>query len=318
MSTVVSWVVGHGLLGTAMRGSLARSTETWSPEGRFSWGRPEALHREFFESCEAFTRIVGDRSWQVAWCAGAGVVGAQPADLAAEAAALEALLFTLEQHGPSPPGALFLASSAGGVYAGSTGAPFDERTMAAPISPYGNEKLEQEQLAATWAARAGVSLVIGRIANLYGPGQNLAKAQGLISQIARALLRREPINIYVPLDTQRDYIYSADCGALGAEALHRLRCDAEARGEPVSVTKVLASQQAVTIGALLAEFRRLLKRPPRVALAVSPLSRFQVRDLRLRSVVWPELDRRQLTTLPAGISSVLRDLSRQLGRGRLV
>lgn len=300
-----------------MQRTLDRETETWSPAGQFAWGHADVMQREFVDGCTAFARVVGDRSWQVAWCAGAGVVGASPAELAMETVALEALLLALERHGPSPPGELFLASSAGGVHAGSHGAPFDECSAPAPISPYGRTKLEQERLAAAWATRAGVSLIIGRIANLYGPGQDLTKAQGLISHIARALLRREPVHIYVPLDTQRDYLYSADCAELAAGALRRLRGEAEAHGEPVSVTKILASQQAVTVGALLAEFRRLLKRPPRVVLAASPLSRFQVRDLRLRSLVWPDLDRRQLTTLPTGMASVLRDLSTRLGRGLL-
>jgi UDP-glucose 4-epimerase len=315
MTGVVSWVVGQGLLGSAMQRALKGDTEAWSPAGAFAWGKPEIVRRELVESCTAFSRAVGDRSWQVAWCAGTGVVGATPEALAMETATLEALLLALERHGPSSPGALFLASSAGGVYAGSDGAPFDELSMVAPISPYGSAKLEQEQLATEWAARTGVSLLVGRIANLYGPGQDLTKAQGLISHIARSLLRRQPINIYVPLDTQRDYLYSADCGELGAAALCRLRREADTRRAPVAVTKVLASQQVVTVGAVLAEFRRLLKRPPRVALGTSPLSRLQVRDLRLRSVVWPELDRRQFTTLPTGMASVVRDLSSRFGRG---
>jgi UDP-glucose 4-epimerase len=48
-----------------------------------------------------------------------------------------------------------------------------------------------------------------------------------------------------------------------------------------------------------------------VVLAASPLRNIQARDLRMRSVVWPELDRRPLTPLAVGIDSCMRDVSRR-------
>ncbi|MEP6981067.1 MAG: hypothetical protein ABJA16_09930, partial [Nakamurella sp.] len=115
----------------------------------------------------------------------------------------------------------------------------------------------------------------------------------------------------VPLDTTRDYLYVDDCAAMICDGLDRL-----GRERPTApVIKVLASQQGVTIGTLLAEMRRLFKRAPRVVLGSSPFAKFQVRDLRLRSVVWPELDRRSLTPLGVGIRATASDLLRatQLG-----
>ena len=52
--------------------------------------------------------------------------------------------------------------------------------------------------------------MIGRFSNLYGPGQNLGKLQGLISRLALSAVTRQPINIFVPLDTIRDYVYVDD------------------------------------------------------------------------------------------------------------
>jgi UDP-glucose 4-epimerase len=43
----------------------------------------------------------------------------------------------------------------------------------------------------------------------------------------------------------------------------------------------------------------------------------QARDLSLRSRVWPELDRRTLTPLPAGIAATAADLQRKLQAGWL-
>jgi UDP-glucose 4-epimerase len=154
-------------------------------------------------------------------------------------------------------------------------------------------------------------VLIGRIANLYGPGQNLTKPQGLISHLCRSQLTGQPISVYVSLDTLRDYIYVDDAAALVIDGLDRLAVVQPA--DPV--IKILASQQGVTIGALIAESRRLFKRAPRVVLGSSPFAKFQVRDLRLRSVVWPELDRRSLTPLGVGIKATAADLLRgvQLG-----
>ena len=56
-----------------------------------------------------------------------------------------------------------------------------------------------------WSQRTGLPVLIGRIANLYGPGQNLGKAQASCRSSAPRELERRPIAIWVSLDTLRDY-----------------------------------------------------------------------------------------------------------------
>ena len=80
-------------------------------------------------------------------------------------------------------------------------------------------------------------------------------------------------------------------------------------------TKILASQRAITIGAVIGEMRRIFKRSPRVVLGASPVSALQARDLSLRSRVWPDLDRRTLTPLPVGIAATAAALQRMLQTG---
>ena len=119
-------------------------------------------------------------------------------------------------------GTLFFASSAGGVYAASQAAPpFDETSPVGALAPYGGEKLAQEALVRELAEAAGVDMLIGRLSNLYGPGQKLSKPQGLIAHVGRAALRREPVSIYVPLDTIRDYLFAADAGRMVIDAVAR-------------------------------------------------------------------------------------------------
>jgi UDP-glucose 4-epimerase len=67
----------------------------------------------------------------------------------------------------------------------------------------------------------------------------------------------------------------------------------------------------------MGEMRRIFKSPPRIVLGASAVSAMQARDLSLRSRVWPELDRRTLTPLPAGIAATAADLQRKLQAGWL-
>jgi UDP-glucose 4-epimerase len=201
---------------------------------------------------------------------------------------------------------VFFASSAGAVYAGNPEPPFSESSPTAPLGGYGVAKLRAE---AHWYRLASLSrVVVGRITNLYGPGQDLTKNQGLISRLCVSNLRREPIGVYVSLDTIRDYLFADDCGALVCDLLdHALR---DPRTEPV--TKILASHQPASIAHLLGECRRVFGHRVLVRMASSSLAAQQARDLRVRSTVWPELDRRQVTTLVHGIHATHESLRSQL------
>jgi UDP-glucose 4-epimerase len=59
-----------------------------------------------------------------------------------------------------------------------------------------------------------------------------------------------------------------------------------------------------------------MKRPVSVIIAASPNAARQARDLRMTSVVWPELDRRPMTTLSEGIRWVLNDILDSSAQGR--
>jgi UDP-glucose 4-epimerase len=261
-----------------------------------------------------FLRVAGDRAWSVAWCAGAGITGTSPEALRLELGALRSTLEALAAASRGRDGAFFFASSAGGVYAGVGAPPYDESSPVSPLAPYGQAKLDAEALVADWSRSSGIPSLIGRISNIYGPGQNLGKAQGLISQICRSHLTGQPLSIYVSLDTLRDYLFAPDCGSLIVAGLARLRQD-DGATRPGVVTKILASQRAITIGAVLGEMRRIFKSSPHIVLGASPSSSMQARDLSLRSRIWPELDRASLTPFPVGVAATSADLLRRLQAG---
>lgn len=304
----LTWVVGSGgLLGGHLTRAIGdRGGLLWTPAA-VTWGGTQTA-RTLRATAEAFIAASGDAPWQVLWSAGAGVTGASEESLELE---LEVFAATLDglSAGVHGRGSMFFASSAGGVYAGGLAPPFNEDSPTAPLAPYGRAKLRAEGLLRDFGLASGTAVLAGRIANLYGPGQNLSKPQGLISQMLKAQLSAQPMSIYVSLDTLRDYLYAPDCAALVLDAMDVLRSEqATARG-PVVRTKILASHRAVTIGAIISEIRLISKRRPRIVIAASPLSAFQARNLSLRSTVWPQLDHRPLTPLAVGIHRTSIDLS---------
>ena len=304
-------VVGAGgLLGAAVVRQLRREGRA-SRSASVSWDDVDTAAAALLDQARAL--VEQDRPWQILWCAGAGVIGTSEEALDEELEVLERFLSglarVLARTWTPPNGALFLSSSAGGVYAGSAGALFTESTEPVATSPYGHAKLASERIVTDFAAASGVPTMIGRMSNLYGPGQDLDKPQGLISQLFLAQRQRRPLSIYVSLDTARDYLYVDDAARILLAATDRV-----ADGTPgATVVKILASQRSVTIGSILGELRHLVRRRPLIVLGSSHLSRFQAGHLRFRSEVWPDLDSLATTPLPAGMSATMAGVAREAG-----
>lgn len=304
MTRPVLVIGSSGLLGAAvLRSRLIAGRETATAS--VPWSTPSAARALRTAILDANERWGTD--WDLLWCAGAAVTGAPAEAFAQEIATFEACIDEMCQTGGARPAQFFLASSAGGVYAGSEDPPFTELSRPAPLAEYGRAKLTLEAIAGR-LSRHGVRVLVGRISNLYGPGQNLSKQQGLISTLCRTYLTREPARIYVSLDTIRDYLFVDDCADLVLDAMDRLH-----REPPGAlVIKILASQQSASIASLLGSCRQVFGPRVPVTLGASPLARQQARDLRFRSVVWTDLDQRVLTSLPSGINRTAADLRRLL------
>ena len=234
----VTWVIGaSGLLGRHTA-AIAQQRQHRLQRTPVPWGGDVHDVLEALGSgIRCMLRDAGEDRWNVVWVAGAGVVGTSPEALKHEREIYIGLLEELKRvaiHTGEPRGLLFYASSAGGVYAGSSGPPFTESTPVHALAPYGCEKLAMEEATHEFTETTGTPAIIGRISNLYGPGQNLAKAQGIISQLAKGYLLRRPISLYVSLDTRRDYLYAADCARMVVRAIEEVRedwCSIDAHGE---------------------------------------------------------------------------------------
>ncbi len=317
---MLGWVVGAGgLLGAHVRDALATESSevvVWdSGEQRICWSDPPRALSELAILVERFSRdvISGNRSWSVVWCAGAGVVGTNAQALDTETSFLEHLLILLRKYVSGTPGTFVLASSAGGVYGENPEQPLTEHSICMPVSDYGRNKLRQENMVSQWArGLPNVSTLVARISNLYGPGQNMNKSQGLIAHISRNLLHRSPINIYVPLDTLRDYIFVTDCAAYLVRCLDRL-----CRLSRTNIVKIFNSGETVTVGGVIAAFARIAKGQPRIICSSVPNRSLQPIRLQLRSDVWSDLRGPRTTNLSIGILRVHQHMQSLFQQGQL-
>jgi UDP-glucose 4-epimerase len=289
-------VVGRGLLGAALVAELERRGEQVRTV-QVPWGDDDLVVETLVGAADA--AAADSPSWRLAWTAGAGVIATPPDELAAEVGVFRRFLEGL----PQPPVAMFLASSAGGVYAGSDDPPFTEHSRPHPLNAYGRAKVEMEHVAEALADR-GTRVVIGRIANLYGPGQDLTKPQGLVAQLCLTQLSREPLGVYTSMDSLRDYVYVDDAAAVAAAAVDR----AAQLPSGTVVVKIIASGRALSIAALIGESTRAFRRRPRITARDAGSA---IRNLSVRSVVWPDLDSLVRTPFVVGLRATAEDVARR-------
>lgn len=313
------WVVGSGgLLGSSVWRDLG--DDAWRPDHALNWNDELRLDADLQQAVSAFAaRLVREArpTWGIAWCAGAGVVATSAAALAAETRTIQRFLSLIADQAvlAARPGYIVHASSAGGIYGGCRESPISESTAPAPISAYGHAKLEQERLLNDWAAgQPHVRVHVARFSNLYGPGQQLKKAQGLISHASRCLIHGAPLQIYVSFDTVRDYLFADDAGREMVKGLRRVISEA-ATIEPFTM-KIYASEREISIAGLLGVFRQVARRRLRTIAGLHPSSTLQPRRLQFRSKVWEDEKERQVQ-LVEGVSRVFQYQLGLFARGLL-
>ena len=314
--TISTWVVGSGgLLGSAIVRRLVSRPDTVLIDQRVRWGDVEQSLEDLRVGIRNWLSTEGANRFELVWAAGAAVTSTTRTELDAELDVLRWFIAlvaeSLASCGLADATSMFLASSAGGVYAGARGAPFTELTEARAASPYGETKLAMESLVTDFARTAGVRVLVGRISNLYGPGQRIEKPQGFVSQLCKSMLSRKPMAVYVSLDTMRDYIFADDAAETVVRCLARL-ADSEYAGNVL--VKNIASHVPTTLGHILHEARLVFKRRPDVILAWSSMAAGQVRDLRIDSVTWPDLNDLPRRTLIVGLAETKASMELQMHR----
>jgi UDP-glucose 4-epimerase len=181
---------------------------------------------------------------------------------------------------------------------------FSEVTLPQPINEYGFAKLKTEELLVNLAKNTRSRAAIFRLANVYGPNQDTGKPQGLISAITHSMLHQKPVNIYVPLQTVRNYVYADDVGEVIARCITRLNADQRSK----TFLKLVASDRNISLSSLINEFRLVYGHRPMVVNSVSKVAGKHPISLRLRSMVDEPFDNFSFTPLAVGIERVRNKL----------
>jgi UDP-glucose 4-epimerase len=301
----IAWVIGAGgVLGSALCRALQRDERgLFQPQERFSWSDPALLGEQLALAVREFSRLAARTGrWEIYWAAGIGTMGSLPGKLDTETRALRELLqfIAREPALTAAPGALAYASSAGAIYAGSPDYVITEQSEPAPTTEYARVKLLQEDMIREFAGtRACTRVLIARLSTLYGPGQSRGKPQGLLSHIARSILKNIPVQIYVPLDTIRDYISADDAAAAMVARM------GYAGDEQPMRTAIIASGIPVTIAEIIATFKKVTRRMPRIVTGTNTLGANYPRRVFFKSAAQQNDAGLGKTSLLVGISAIM-------------
>lgn len=199
-----------------------------------------------------FLAEVEDARWGIVWAAGRATPSSPPAVCDKETDTIRQFAAQLAAKAwPAAGGTLVMVSSAGGAYSGTESPRVSEDSPEAPTTSYGAAKLEQEQVLADLCASLGMRFVAARLTNIYGPGQDSSKAQGLVTKVCESTITGRPVVLTASLDAQRDFVYVDDSASAILDLLFGTRC-AEVSG-PV----IVASSQPLSLGSVLGTVRRL-------------------------------------------------------------
>lgn len=297
------WTIGAGgLLGSALV-RRAQERERSYPAARIPWASPRDARETLERELDSFHRWRRPGPWAVVWAAGAGVIGSSAQALSSEQDVL--LGFAAAVAARPHPGGTFVFASSASVYGDTGGQVADERSPTRPLSGYARIKLEQE--AALTALLAGtVPLAVARISTLYGPGQNVGKGQGLVSTMCAEVISGRPITIFVPLDTQRDYLYSDDAAA---RCLHLAEESARGARVDAATVRVVASGRTTTIGEVARTVQTVAHRRAHLLQIQSPARSLHVRQ-QVLTTTDDRLRRMALLPLVEGVGRVHADLLR--------
>lgn len=152
-------------------------------------------------------------------------------------------------------GRFVFCSSGGTVYGPTDAVPIHEDQPTNPISAYGIAKLSFEKYLRLYHQQTGIGTLSLRLANPYGPNQNIRKAQGALTTFCHHALNDQLIEIWGDGTVERDFIHIADVSrAMVAAGLAR-----------VSGTEInVGSGAGTSLNTLLAEIGAALGRPVRV------------------------------------------------------
>lgn len=301
-----AWVLGSGgMLGSAIQKQLEiQNVAVYRYQERFDWKNIERLGIQFRLALTEFASRLTSKNdrWEIYWAAGVGAMKSNSADLYNETVALENFLAFLKKKliPLNYRGLIGFASSAGALYSSCSDYKITELSNVTPQTDYAKAKVTQEQMLISFLLEtSNINLLVARFSTLYGPGQSTGKQQGLLSHIARCALKHQPVEIFVPLDTMRDYMFSDDAAIAFINSIRDLSID-----ECKYRIKIISSEQSVTIAEIISTFNRIMQKRMLLIFNRNNLSNLYVSRVCYRSI-YSAKDRVKQHSLLEGVAKLI-------------
>lgn len=172
-----------------------------------------------------------------------------------------------------------------------------ETATPAPASLYACTKLAQEQMSLTMGKAQGISVVVLRFQNVYGPGQSLRNPYtGILSIFSNQLRQNLSVNIYEDGAESRDFVFVQDV----VEA-----CTRAIEFKDLNIVVNIGSGRPTSV----LELAGILKQHWRSDSPVTVTGAFRVGDIRHNWAdltqlyqLWPDW---KITTLDAGLAQFI-------------
>jgi len=136
----------------------------------------------------------------------------------------------------------FVYVSTSAVYGDPKYLPIDEDHPTEPISPYGESKLEAEELCLRFYKDYGLDVTVFRLFNVYGLRQRNDQYGGVIARFIECLSSGKPPVIYGDGSQTRDFIYVGDVVKAFIRSLYREGLSGKvlnvATGNPTSIREL--------------------------------------------------------------------------------
>ena len=245
---------------------------------------------------------------QIYWAAGRTVISSSEWEIERELETFQAVSQAVLEHHTSSV-TFILISSAGALFRSVSGAAISESTKPDPPSAYGAMKLAQERLISAACREHGHRALILRAPTVYGPDQDPAKRQGLISALIRSIQTRTLISIFVPRDSRRNYLWSFDLARVAITLPDKV-------ATPLGTTsvRIVATDRSRTIDEVVETVARVARRRPIVQFMPTSHSAEHEHDLTQASEFSEIRQLEPFTQLASGIRLLLqiRPLTRYL------
>jgi UDP-glucose 4-epimerase len=263
------WILGQGgFFGSAIAHAATLQSVNVFPHAKIPWNSPVDRAFALKELARQFSDVAPEAPTTIIWAAGSEGVGKQQLTDCSELDAFQDFVQAISNVEKLKGSTVAIVSSAGGVLGGSPSPPFDIHTPVHAINQYGQDKIAIEELGASKLS-SDFRVHIARVTNLYGPW--FGPRQGLINRLCTAAASREALQIFVPLDTVRDYIYVTDAAQL---LLLEITAD-------LPSISLIGSGENSSVGTVISTVSHVARRKVPITLARLAISPLQTTDLRM-------------------------------------